>query len=179
MSIQAQHDATTFPPLRPDPGDDAAPNCPACGYDLRGLDHARCPECGERFDLASLQRAKANKSPYRLANPLSPGAIAIELLTLAFMFNALLFGMVLAELGLGVLVALFEYPIDLFVCVALSRRWARGYTAFRAYEEGRSVASPDALRKERRLRPLLLAAALAVTLLVPPIVLHVYMFQIA
>ena len=24
--------------------------CPACGYSLRGLDSARCPECGETFD---------------------------------------------------------------------------------------------------------------------------------
>jgi rubrerythrin len=25
----------------------AAGACPACGYDLRGAEHERCPECGE------------------------------------------------------------------------------------------------------------------------------------
>lgn len=172
MSISAQHDAATITRTRPVPGDDAALMCPGCDYDLRGLDHARCPECGKELDLASLQRAQANKSPYQLATPLSPGAIAIELLTLAFVFNALLFYMVSAELEPGVLV---EYPIDLLVCIALSRRWARGYTAFRAHEDGRSFASPNELGKERILRPLLLAWAMIVTWLVPPMILYVYL----
>ena len=29
--------------------------CRACGYDLRGLPEARCPECGRRFDRAELR----------------------------------------------------------------------------------------------------------------------------
>lgn len=28
--------------------------CPKCGYDLRGLFEARCPECGSRFTLEQL-----------------------------------------------------------------------------------------------------------------------------
>jgi hypothetical protein len=34
---------------RPKPG-----RCAACGYDLRGLQNARCPECGRPFDLAGV-----------------------------------------------------------------------------------------------------------------------------
>ncbi len=30
--------------------------CPRCGYDLRGLPEPRCPECGEPFDPAELER---------------------------------------------------------------------------------------------------------------------------
>lgn len=33
--------------------------CPQCGYDLRGLSEARCPECGTRFTLEQLVRSQA------------------------------------------------------------------------------------------------------------------------
>lgn len=29
-------------------------HCPRCGYELRGLPHPRCPECGTPFDRAAL-----------------------------------------------------------------------------------------------------------------------------
>jgi hypothetical protein len=31
--------------------------CPACGYDLRGIGTARCPECGNEFDRDSLTQS--------------------------------------------------------------------------------------------------------------------------
>ena len=34
------------PPVAPTPDAADAPLCPSCGYDLRGLSSARCPECG-------------------------------------------------------------------------------------------------------------------------------------
>jgi hypothetical protein len=30
------------------------PHCPACGYNMTGLDRARCPECGESYTLEVL-----------------------------------------------------------------------------------------------------------------------------
>lgn len=49
--------------VTPPPLPDAAPpravlaveilNCPQCGYDLRGIDSARCPECGLKIDRAA------------------------------------------------------------------------------------------------------------------------------
>jgi hypothetical protein len=32
--------------------------CAACGYDLRGLDRARCPECGTPFELGAREEAQ-------------------------------------------------------------------------------------------------------------------------
>ena len=32
------------------------PQCPACGYNLSGLDRCRCPECGRTFRLEELWR---------------------------------------------------------------------------------------------------------------------------
>lgn len=47
----------TFLALRPDksraPSADNVP-CPECGYNLRGLTQARCPECGGEFTLEQL-----------------------------------------------------------------------------------------------------------------------------
>ncbi len=33
---------------------DGVVNCPNCGYNLTGLDQARCPECGSRYTLNEL-----------------------------------------------------------------------------------------------------------------------------
>ena len=43
------------------------PRCLRCGYSLRGLPGARCPECGEPFDVA-LPRAGYvdERDPFRL-----------------------------------------------------------------------------------------------------------------
>ena len=35
---------------------DLLPVCPACGYDLRGIDSDRCPECGLPIDRAAVSR---------------------------------------------------------------------------------------------------------------------------
>lgn len=35
----------------------APPLCPKCGYDLSGLSHCRCPECGAEYRLEELWRA--------------------------------------------------------------------------------------------------------------------------
>src|SRR5262245_15490774 len=32
--------------------------CPQCGYDLQGIDSARCPECGELLDREHLARSR-------------------------------------------------------------------------------------------------------------------------
>ena len=32
-------------------------HCTQCGYNLTGLTDRRCPECGNRFDIAATQRA--------------------------------------------------------------------------------------------------------------------------
>ena len=37
------------------PSEDA-PVCPACGYDLRGIDSGRCPECGTPVDRVAVSR---------------------------------------------------------------------------------------------------------------------------
>lgn len=34
----------------------AVPYCPGCGYDLRGSDASRCPECGRGVDVEALRR---------------------------------------------------------------------------------------------------------------------------
>ncbi|MBL8878032.1 MAG: hypothetical protein JNG88_02840 [Phycisphaerales bacterium] len=39
--------------------DEAALDCPACGYDLRGFANARCPECGSAFDINQLRAGAA------------------------------------------------------------------------------------------------------------------------
>ena len=38
------------------PAPDLLPVCPACGYDLRGIDSDRCPECGLEIDRAAVSR---------------------------------------------------------------------------------------------------------------------------
>ena len=38
--------------------------CPLCGYNLRGLADARCPECGYAFDWADLLDVKNHTHPY-------------------------------------------------------------------------------------------------------------------
>ena len=35
-----------------------SPMCPRCGYDMRGLTEARCPECGSVYTLDSLWSAQ-------------------------------------------------------------------------------------------------------------------------
>ena len=34
------------------------PICPLCGYAMRGLTHARCPECGTQYTLEQLWSAQ-------------------------------------------------------------------------------------------------------------------------
>ncbi len=34
--------------------------CPMCGYDMRGLNHARCPECGTEYTLDALLTANVD-----------------------------------------------------------------------------------------------------------------------
>jgi hypothetical protein len=38
--------------------------CPLCGYNLRGLPEARCPECGGKFDWGELRDPTRRKHPY-------------------------------------------------------------------------------------------------------------------
>ena len=38
--------------------------CPLCGYNLRGLVEARCPECGAAFDFDELRDPARRKHPY-------------------------------------------------------------------------------------------------------------------
>jgi DNA-directed RNA polymerase subunit RPC12/RpoP len=40
--------------------------CPACGYNLRGLSEARCPECGKRFTLDELFNAQPGRDLEKL-----------------------------------------------------------------------------------------------------------------
>lgn len=35
----------------------APPECPACGYNLTGINECRCPECGEHYSLDELWHA--------------------------------------------------------------------------------------------------------------------------
>ena len=57
MSLDAAHVASLSP--LPAGAAVAAPSrrCAACGYDLRGLEQFRCPECGLEFDPSRLPRA--------------------------------------------------------------------------------------------------------------------------
>lgn len=34
------------------------PRCPACGYSLKGLHEAKCPECGSSYTLDELWKAQ-------------------------------------------------------------------------------------------------------------------------
>src|SRR5438034_2766364 len=38
--------------------------CPLCGYNLRGLSDARCPECGHQFCWANLIDPERRKHPF-------------------------------------------------------------------------------------------------------------------
>ncbi|RJP35414.1 MAG: hypothetical protein C4547_09425 [Phycisphaerales bacterium] len=42
------------------------PMCPACGYNMAGLSHCRCPECGRTYSLDSLWRAYLFKTDPRI-----------------------------------------------------------------------------------------------------------------
>jgi len=44
---------TVNDPVSPDAAADAGRFCPACGYDLRGIDSDRCPECGLALNVAA------------------------------------------------------------------------------------------------------------------------------
>ena len=43
-----------MPDIESQPGSTAELYCPACGYDLRGIESPRCPECGDAIDRSSL-----------------------------------------------------------------------------------------------------------------------------
>ncbi|MCB9858403.1 MAG: hypothetical protein H6818_22185 [Phycisphaerales bacterium] len=166
MSIHARHDSAILPPSLTDSGEHTTLTCPVCSYDLRGLDHNRCPECGGIFTPESILQSNVK----RRSAPLSPAAIVGELLTLSVIFNTLLICMLMGQFPFGVLA---EYPIDLIVCISLSRRWSRGYTAFKMTGTGRTHASRDDLRRQNRLRVGLLALSLSATTLVIPLAFYV------
>lgn len=44
----------------PEPG---KVTCPSCGYDLRGQQECRCPECGEQFTVGELMQRGASPAP--------------------------------------------------------------------------------------------------------------------
>lgn len=44
--------------------------CPSCGYGLRGVRHARCPECGRELDLELLRDgSEADQRPVQGPSP--------------------------------------------------------------------------------------------------------------
>jgi hypothetical protein len=43
---------------------DFDPECPRCGYNLRGLERARCPECGLQFDWAVLIQRHVDRGAF-------------------------------------------------------------------------------------------------------------------
>ena len=66
---------TNEPPPTPEPvsDDDArllaiiarkSVPCPWCGYDMHGLDHLMCPECGQRVRLMDVLRPISRMAPY-------------------------------------------------------------------------------------------------------------------
>jgi len=42
-----------------------APCCPVCGYNLSGLTHCRCPECGKEYQLEQLWQTAPSTSARR------------------------------------------------------------------------------------------------------------------
>lgn len=57
--------------------------CPACGYNWRGLQAGRCPECGREFDLGRAQRGDARAplpTPLDRCDPWQPHGVAIGVL---------------------------------------------------------------------------------------------------
>jgi hypothetical protein len=46
-----------------DPAEPAKVACPSCGYDLRGQQECRCPECGEQFTVGELAGGRAGDEP--------------------------------------------------------------------------------------------------------------------
>ena len=67
-------------PPRRDPF--AGLNCPACGYELRGLSEPRCPECGEGFDPFVLRYAVEHPPFWR--NPAFWSWSAFVIVAMAF-----------------------------------------------------------------------------------------------
>ena len=43
-----------------------SPACYQCGYDIRGIDVARCPECGAEFSLESFCKHRARHAGPKL-----------------------------------------------------------------------------------------------------------------
>ena len=48
-------------------GNESALSCPTCGYNLTGLTHARCPECGSTFTLDELVRNQPMREQVELS----------------------------------------------------------------------------------------------------------------
>lgn len=79
--------------------------CPACGYDVRGLREARCPECGGAFDADALRRGllpvvEDGRDVLWVAVWLSAGTVVGSVL-LAFEPAAMVGGMLLFASGVS------------------------------------------------------------------------------
>jgi len=46
-----------------EPREGPAVPCPKCGYDLRGQQECRCPECGQQFTVGELMQRDADPMP--------------------------------------------------------------------------------------------------------------------
>ncbi|MCE7973090.1 MAG: hypothetical protein DYG92_02010 [Leptolyngbya sp. PLA1] len=56
--------------------------CPNCGYNLRGLDKPRCPECGVTLTVTVTLRSHASTGPASAIEPPLPSAPFPKLLTI-------------------------------------------------------------------------------------------------
>jgi len=163
-----------LPALPPDLND-APPICSQCDYDLRGMTHERCPECGAPIDWAAIRKRQVvlAERPDAPTPALSEFRIAVEFVALLAGF----YGVAVAAIfGENPVIILMDFFGVIIVCICLSNRWAAGAMEYRRLKEGTARDTRDGRRRELQLRVLLLAASLALTILAPPMALFVYVF---
>jgi len=162
-------------PAVPPDLNDAPPICSQCDYDLRGLTHERCPECGAMIDWAAIRDRQASIADRKRAPTaaLSGFRIVVEFVALPAGFYGVAVVAILAE---NPMLVLMDYFSAIVACIGLSNRWAAGAMEFRRLKDGKARDTRDGRRRELQLRVLLLAASLALTILAPPLALFVYVF---
>ncbi|MBN1489922.1 MAG: hypothetical protein JXA69_08395 [Phycisphaerae bacterium] len=94
-------------------------HCPGCGYDLRGLDRLRCPECGRPFTLREVRMTVADMAAGATVTAVtahagaSPGGVTRTANPRSRLIAILIVASLLAVLGCGGLLVAFLIRICL------------------------------------------------------------------